>query len=82
MEDDPWSEACLRGVTDEAGRAWFRDLPTGKVLLRASLIGFADTTIGPLGIGHIEPRAPRQVIVVLNPVCWDCGSEASIQDIK
>jgi hypothetical protein len=49
-----------------------RRLP-GSYLLRASQDGWADTVVGPLGFGaDASPKAPREVLVILNPVCFDC----------
>ncbi len=65
-------DVCLHQISDREGRAVFRDVPEAWYALNASLTGFADTTVGPLGIGRFSPVAPQEVILVLNPVCFDC----------
>lgn len=63
---------CEFAVADADGRAQFDGLETRDYVLHAQLEGFAETSVGPMGIGDSNPRAPRTVVVLLNPVCWDC----------
>lgn len=68
-------ELCRHQVTDAAGKARFgaRDLDApGELILTAALDGFATTALYPLSVGGEDPIAPDQLVVVLNPVCWDC----------
>jgi hypothetical protein len=67
------SSDCRTATSDDSGRAVFRGVSPGSYLLRASQDGWADTVVGPLGFGaDASPKAPREVLVILNPVCFDC----------
>ena len=66
------SESCTVLAANESGRAAFRDVPEAQYVLFASLDGFANTALYPLPIGRHSPVAPSEVVVTLNPVCFDC----------
>ena len=66
------SADCQHAATDRSGRGWLREVPPGSYLLRADQTGWADTTVGPLNIGHGEPKSPERLTIVLNPVCFGC----------
>ena len=68
------SESCAELSADKAGRAVFQDVPEGRYSLVAALDGFARTALFPLPIGSRSPVAPDEVVVMLNPVCFDCVS--------
>lgn len=69
---DVLQSECVFAVADADGRARFEGLETRKYVLHAQLDGFADTAVGPLGIGSKNPQPPSEVVVLLNPVCWGC----------
>jgi hypothetical protein len=66
---------CLFAAPGADGRAVFESVAPGRYPLTGSLSGFADTTVSPLSIGMSDlagPRAPGSVMLLLNPVCYDC----------
>ena len=69
LESDP---SCTRTITDTDGRVSFSVIEASEYSLTGKLDGFAPTTISPLSIGGEDPIAPDQVVLMLNPVCWDC----------
>jgi hypothetical protein len=73
MEKPPLAEPeCRLTVTDAAAKARFAAISPGKYYLTGELDGFARTAIYPLSIGGEDPIAPDQIVLTLNPVCWDC----------
>ncbi len=63
---------CSVGIADAHGVARFPDLQPASFQVRVELDGFARTVVYPLEVGDSYPRAPDQILVVLNAVCWDC----------
>lgn len=68
----PGAHGCRAAVCDGEGELVIRDLDPGSYFLRGELSGFADTLVGPLRVGEGSPIALKRVVVVLNPVCYDC----------
>ena len=70
--DKQSEESCDRVVTGRDGRAGFTAIAVNEYSITGELDGFAPTMISPLSIGGEDPIAPDQVVLMLNPVCWDC----------
>lgn len=67
------ASACVVRGAGADGRAEFEVEERTRYGVTASLTGFAETTVFPLSFGPgAEPRAPGTIVVVLNPVCFDC----------
>jgi hypothetical protein len=71
--EENWKQRCRVQVTDVDGIAHFEVPSQGSFGFTAELEGFAKTTVYPLSFGpDASPRAPGELTVVLNPVCFHC----------
>lgn len=70
---------CALAITDAEGLAVFSGIRAGIYQLRASQVGWADTTIEPLRFRSGDPIPPLRVGVFLNPVCYDCRGYGNVE---
>lgn len=66
------AEGCRAAITNPQGEAVFDEIRPAEYQLQGELSGFASTRVSPLSIAARSPAAPDRIVLLLNPVCWDC----------
>lgn len=67
-------DACRPFVANAGGEVVLDSMVAGAYTVSANLDGYSETTVGPFNFNAPAPITADRVVILLNPVCFDCRS--------